>query len=309
MAIPDMPPLIEETTMHFDPSRRLALAALSALPLIQLGGCANVGAGPETDGRFSALERDLNGRLGVFAIDTGSGRTLGYRQDERFAMCSTFKAIAAAAVLSMQARQPGFLQRRIRYTKADLVSYSPVTEKHLDDGMTLEELCAATVIYSDNSAANLLMREIDGPSGVTRFTRSIGDATFRLDRWEPDLNSAIEGDPRDTTTPAAMVSTLRALVLGSALPAPERNLLTGWLLACATGAERIRAGVPAGWRVGDKTGTGAFGSANDVGVIWPHRGAPIVLAIFTVQKSADSEARSDLVASAARVVAERMQRA
>ena len=295
--------------MDFDPSRRLALTALSAIPFVQLGGCASLDAGPATDARFAALERDLNGRLGVFALDTGSGRTLGYRQDERFAMLSTFKPIAAAAVLSLAAKEPGFLQRRIRYTKADLVTYSPVTEDHLDDGMTLEELCAAAVIYSDNSAANLLMRETDGPSGVTRFARTIGDATFSLDRWETALNSAIEGDPRDTTTPAAMVSTLRSLVLGNALPARERALLTGWLLDCATGAERIRAGVPAGWRVGDKTGTGAFGSANDVGVIWPASGAPIVLAIFTVQKSTDSKARSDLVASAARVVAERMQRA
>jgi beta-lactamase class A len=284
------------------------LAALSALPFVQLGGCASLATGPATDARFAALERDLNGRLGVFALDTGSGRTLGYRQDERFAMLSTFKPIAAAAVLSLAAKEPGFLQRRIRYTKADLVTYSPVTEKHLDDGMTLEQLCAAAVIYSDNSAANLLMRETDGPSGVTRFARTIGDTTFRLDRWETSLNSAIEGDPRDTTTPAAMVNTLRKLVLGDALPARGRALLTGWLLACATGAERIRAGVPAGWRVGDKTGTGAFGSANDVGVIWPTSGAPIVLAIFTVQKTTDSKARSDLVAGAARVVAERMQR-
>lgn len=294
--------------MTFNPTRRIVLNAAAAVPLLHLSGCAGIVTHAPTNARFAALEHDLNGRLGVHAHDTGSGKSIGYRQDERFAMCSTFKAIAAAAILARNANEPGFLQRRIRYTKADLVTYSPVTEKHLDDGMTLEELSAATVIYSDNSAANLMLRELGGPAGLTRYARGIGDASFRLDRWETELNSAIEGDPRDTTTPAAMSATLNRLVLGNALPPHERQLLTGWLLACATGATRIRAGVPALWKVGDKTGTGGFGSANDIAVIWPAGRAPIVLSIFTVQKDKDAKARSDIVAAATRVVVAAIER-
>lgn len=290
--------------MTFNPSRRIVLHAVAALPLLHLSGCASVFTQPETNARFAALEADLNGRLGVYALDTGTGRSIGYRQHERFAMCSTFKAVAAAAILARGATEPGFLQKRIRYTKADLVTYSPVTEKHLDDGMTLEELSAATVIYSDNSAANLMLREIGGPEGLTRYARSIGDSVFRLDRWETELNTAIAGDPRDTTTPTAMTATLNRLVVGGALPPRERQLLTGWLVACATGAARIRAGVPAGWKVGDKTGTGGFGSANDIGVIWPEGRAPIVLSIFTVRDEKDGKARNDIVAAATRVVNE-----
>ncbi len=295
---------MNSTGPTLNPSRRLILSAVTAAPLLHLSGCATAVTNGQPNVRFSALEQDLQGRLGVHALDTGSGKSLGYRQDERFAMCSTFKAIAAAAILARNANQPGFLQQRIRYTKTDLVFYSPVTEKHLDDGMTLEELSAATVIYSDNSAANLMLQQIGGPAGLTRYARSIGDTSFRLDRWETELNEAMEGDPRDTTTPGAMTATLNRLVLGSALPAHERQLLTGWLVACATGATRIRAGVPAGWKVGDKTGTGGFGSANDVGVIWPAGRAPIVLSIFTVQKTTDAKARADIVAAATRVVVE-----
>lgn len=280
--------------------RRTALRALTALPVCHLSACAHPAA-PETDERFAALEKDLGGRLGVSALDIGNGRSVGYRQHERFAMCSTFKAIAAAAILARNSEEPGFLQKHIRYSKDDLVPYSPVTEQHLRDGMTLEQLCAATVIHSDNGAGNLILRQIGGPEGLTRFARKIGDTMFRLDRWEPDLNTAYAGDPRDTTTPGAMTSTLNALLVGKALPVRERALLNRWMLDCATGAARIRSGVPAGWKVADKTGTGGYGSANDIGVIW-RDGAPIVLSIYTVQHAKDSEARSDIVAAATRLV-------
>lgn len=282
--------------------RRTTLAALAAFPASFLTGCAHSSTAA-TDNRFAALEKDLGGRLGVAALDTASGRRVGYRQHERFAMCSTFKAIAAAAILARNVEEPGLLQKRIRYSRDDLVVYSPITEQHLQDGMTLEQLCAATVIHSDNSAGNLILRQLGGPEGLTRFTRGIGDTAFRLDRWEPELNTAHAGDPRDTTTPAAMTGTLDALVLGKVLPEPERALLNRWMLDCATGAARIRAGVPAGWKVADKTGTGAYGSANDIGVIWPEGRAPIVLSIYTVQYAKDSKARSDIVAAATRIVA------
>lgn len=288
--------------MTFDSSRRRVLTGLSTIPLFHLAGCASTAIDAGTSARFAALERDLDGRLGVFALDAGSGKTIGYRQDERFALLSTFKPIAAAAILARAAVEPEFLQTRVRYTKADLVTYSPVTEKHLDDGMTLEDICAAAVIHSDNAAGNLMLRQIGGPEGLTRYARSLGDGKFRLDRWETELNSAIEGDPRDTTTPAAMAATLRTLVLGNALPPRERQRLTGWLIACATGAARIRAGVPSHWKVGEKTGTGGFGSGNDVGVIWPESRAPIVLSIYTVRKGKDSKARNDILAAATRIV-------
>ena len=283
-------------------SRRTMLAALAAVPVSYLSGCAHPAAAA-TDAGFAALEKDLGGRLGVSALDTGSGRSVGYREHERFAMCSTFKAIAAAAILARNAGAPGLLQKRIRYAKDDLVTYSPVTEQHLQDGMTLEQLCAATVIHSDNGAGNLILREIGGPAGLTRFARTIGDTQFRLDRWETELNTAYVGDPRDTTTPAAMSGTLNALLLGAALPARERAQLTQWMLDCATGATRIRAGVPAGWKVADKTGTGGYGSANDIGMIWPTARAPIVLSVYTVQHAQDGKARNDIVAAATRLVA------
>lgn len=285
--------------------RRIVLAALTSLPVYYLSGCAHAGEAA-TQAGFAALEKDLDGRLGVSALDTGSGRTLGYRQHERFPLCSTFKLVAAAAVLARDAEEPGFLQRHVPYTKDDLIVYSPVTERHVRAGMTLEQLCAATVIHSDNAAGNLILRQIGGPEGLTRFARSIGDPMFRLDRWETELNTALPGDPRDTTTPAAMTATLNALVLGGVLPGSGRDLLTRWMIDCATGAARIRAGVPAGWKVGDKTGTGGYGSANDVGVIWPEGRAPIVLSVYTVRDEKDSKARSDIVAAATRLVAGRL---
>jgi beta-lactamase class A len=197
------------------------------------------------------------------------------------------------------ARGPEWLDKRIRYGKDDLVTYSPVTEKHLADGMTNAELCAAAIELSDNVAANLLMKQIGGPAGVTAFARSLGDDTFRLDRWEPDLNSATPGDPRDTTTPVAMMRTLQKLTLGDALAPAQRKLLVDWMLSSPTGAERIRAGVPAGWKVADKTGSGSHGSTNAIAVLYPPAKAPIVIAVYFTQSP---KQRNDVVAAAARAV-------
>lgn len=288
--------------MTFDAARRRALLTVATLPL--LPACTTLITTPAVTGRFEALEKDLGGRLGVAAMDCASGKVIAYRADERFAMCSTFKMMAGSAILARSVGDPGLLNRRIGFTAADLVTYSPVTEKRVDSGMTLEELCASTIIVSDNAAANLILRELGGPEGLTRFARSIGDHAFRLDRYETALNSAIEGDPRDTTTPRAMMQSLRKLVVGEALPEAQRRKLTDWLVACETGGQTIRAGVPASWTVGNKTGSGGFGSRNDVGVLWPPGRAPIAVAIYTVQRSQDSTARNDIVAAAARVVAE-----
>jgi beta-lactamase class A len=280
--------------MRFSPQRRsLVLAALAA----PLAGCALAAPRDESFAReMSKLETESGGRLGVAAFDTGRQVQLSWRGNERFPMCSTFKVLAASSIL---AREPALLQQRIRYTKDDLVAHAPVTEQHLADGMTNAELCAAALQFSDNAAANLLMRQVGGPAGVTAFARSLGDETFRLDRWETELNSAIPGDPRDTTTPLAMMRTLQKLALGDALAPAQRQMLVDWMLTSTTGAEKIRAGVPAGWKVADKTGSGAHGSTNTIAVLYPPAKAPIVIAVYFTQSP---KQRSDVVAAAARAV-------
>ncbi|WP_338760633.1 class A beta-lactamase [Massilia sp. METH4] len=279
-------------------TRRTLLAAAAAFPFAALPVRA---AGK---GDLAAVERGFNGRLGVAVIDTATGKASGRRLDERFPMCSTFKAILAAQALARDARESGFLDRRLRYAKTDLVAHSPVTGKHVDTGMTVAELCAATVQYSDNTAANVLMKELGGPAGLTAFTREIGDTTFRLDRWETELNTAIPGDERDTTTPLAMARTLQKLVVGDALPRPQRERLKDWLLGNTTGGKRIRAAVPAGWQVGDKTGTGAYGVTNDIGIVYPPDRAPLVVVVFTHGAEKGADAREDMVAAAARAALE-----
>ncbi|RYY77709.1 MAG: class A beta-lactamase, partial [Comamonadaceae bacterium] len=185
---------------------------------------------------------------------------------------------------------------------ADLVSYSPVTQKHAGDGMTVAGLCAAALQYSDNTAGNLLIRLLGGIDAVTAYARGIGDSAFRLDRWETELNTAIPGDPRDTTTPAAMATSVQRLALGDALGAPQRAQFVAWLRGNTTGATRIRAGVPADWELGDKTGTGDYGTTNDVAVLWPPGRPPLVMAIYFAQPASDAAARNDVLASAARIV-------
>ncbi|TWI57429.1 beta-lactamase class A [Pseudomonas duriflava] len=287
--------------------RRTFLLGVSALPLM-IGTVSTWAAiRPEpaaTEQRLARLEQELNGRLGVFAWDTGAGTVLRYRADERFPMNSTFKVMLAAAILAQNEKAHGLLEQHIRYTEHDLVTYSPITEKHLAQGMTIAELCAAAIQYSDNTAANLLMAHLGGPAAVTAFARSIDDEMFRLDRWETELNTAIPGDPRDTSTPEAMGYSLQRLALGDALSAASREQLQAWLRGNTTGNTRIRAGVPSDWQVGDKTGTGDYGTASDIAVLWPPGRAPMIIAIYTAQTEPTAKARNDVIASAARVVAE-----
>lgn len=290
---------------HFPalPRRRLLLRA-AALPF--LAGCQGIAPTPRLStalAQLQALEQTLDGRLGLCAIDTANGQSLAWRAAERFPMCSTFKAVLAAAVLAQDSRSPGLLQQRIRYTPQDLVTYSPVTQAHVSDGMTVDALCAAAVQHSDNTAGNLLLQLIGGPAGLTAYARSVGDTAFRLDRWETALNSALPGDERDTTTPAAMSATLKRLALDAELDAPRRAQLQDWLVGNTTGGARIRAGVPAGWRVGDKTGTGDYGSTNDIAVLWPPQRAPVTLAIYLTGTVRDAGPRNEVVAQAARIVA------
>jgi len=240
----------------------LSVAALASAGLISRSWAASLqGASKTVDSSaltatLSRLEADIGGRLGVSLVDTAGGRHWGYRADERFPMCSTFKFLAAAAVLRRVDEGKEQLARRIVYRQQDLVPYSPTTGKHTGgDGLSLAQLCEAAITLSDNTAANLMLESMDGPAGMTRFVRSLGDELTRLDRNEPTLNEAVPGDPRDTTTPAAMTADLRQLVLGNALTPASRQQLAQWLVANQTGDKRVRAGLPKGWKVGDKTGT------------------------------------------------------
>lgn len=299
-------PFMPEYSLHQFSNRRSLLLAIASVPLISSCGVLPAAQSSQVaaDAGFRDLETSLDGRLGVFALDTGSGRQLAYRAAERFPMCSAFKAILAGAILERSTRDDGLLARRIRYSANDLVSYSPITEQNAGSGMLVSELCAAAVRYSDNTAANLLLTIVGGPAGLNAYARSAGDNSFRLDRWETDLNSALPGDPRDTTTPEAMTRHLFRLVLGTLLPEAQRLKLQDWLRGNTTGDTRIRAGVPVDWTVGDKTGTGSYGTANDIAVLWPPQQKPIVLTIFTTRREKDAQARNDILASAAKIVAE-----
>ena len=273
--------------------------------LLLLLAASTPGSTSDFANRILPIEERAGARIGVAALDTGTGKRLDYRSEERFPMCSTFKFLAAAAVLKRVDEGKENLERFIRYSSQDLLEYAPVTKAHLKDGgMTLAALCAAAIEQSDNTAGNLLLDVIGGPSGLTNFARSIGDQITGLDRKEPELNSAIPGDDRDTTTPASMLGDIRQLLVGNTLSASSRQQLQEWLQANETGAAMIRAGIPTNWIVGDKTGRGANGATNDVAIVHPPDRAPILLAIYCVGSTASANDRAAAVAEAAKVVAE-----
>ncbi|MGS2805870.1 class A beta-lactamase [Nocardia sp. MW-W600-9] len=287
--------------------RRLAAAALAltavAVPACSTASEATTPAISSTTAAalsFAALETEYGARLGLSVVDTGTGDTVAYRADERFPMASTFKGLACGALLQAHPLASGWFDQVIHYPAADIVVNSPETERHIDTGMTVAALCDAAITQSDNTAGNLLLRLLGGPEGFTAFLRTLGDPVSRLDRWEPELNTAIPGDERDTTTAAALAADYRALVVGTALPEPERAQLATWLKASATGGKRIKAGLPADWIVGDKTGTPAYGSALDVAIAWPPGRAPLVLAVLTTKPDQDAEPANALVAEAAK---------
>ena len=299
-------------------SRRALLALAAAAPL---AGCAASGGAPapppasapssppaasppaavDRTAQLSALEDGRGARLGVWALDTGSGRTVAHRADERFAHCSTVKVLAAGAVL--QLRGLAGLDEVVAFTDADLVAHSPVAQGRTGTGMSLRELCDAALRVSDGTAANLLVRDVGGPQALTAALRALGDAVTSVDRLEPDLNEAAPGDPRDTSTPRALGTDLQRLVLGDVLGAAERDLLTRWLVESTTGTALVRAGVPAGWQVGDRSGAGSSGTRNDVAVVWPPGASPLVVAVMTTHDDdPDAEPDDALVASATAVV-------
>ena len=249
---------------------------------------------------FAELEKAFTARLGVYAIDTGTGREVAYRDGERFAYASTHKALSAAAVLQLNTVPE--LEEVIHYTAADVVSNSPVTEKHVDTGMTLREIADAAIRFSDNTAGNLLFRELGGPTALGAFLRGIGDTTSHVDRIEPELNDTFPGDLRDTSTPKVLAEDLRAVAVDGVLPAEKREILLDLLRRNTTGGKTIRAGVPANWVVGDKTGSAAYGTRNDIAVLWPPNHAPIVLAVLSDRATIDATRDDALLARAAEVV-------
>ncbi|MFI7069833.1 class A beta-lactamase [Micromonospora sediminicola] len=260
---------------------------------------ATASAAADRDRAFRQLEETFDARLGVYAIDTGTGTTVGYRADERFAYASTFKALAAAEVLDETTDAE--LDRVVRYSADDLVTYSPITEKHVAEGMTLRALADAAVRYSDNTAGNLLLRRLGGPQRFEKELRGVGDKVTAPARYETALNEARPGDRRDTSTARALAQDLRAYAVGDSLDPADRDILNGWLQGNTTGGELIRAGVPDGWVVGDKTGSGGYGTRNDIAVVWPPDRAPIVLAVLSSRDQKDADYDNALIARAAEV--------
>ena len=296
---------------------RRRLAAAVALALLPLAACStdddpttapaasSSAASPSppvdaaTEQAFADLEQRFGARLGVYAVDTGSGRSVEHGADERFAHASTFKALAAAVVLDRTS--PAELEQVVPYDAADLVPYSPVTEERLGTGMTLGEVAEAAVRRSDNTAGNLLLEQIGGPQALDAALEEVGDDVTNVVRTEPELNDTAPGDDRDTSTPRALAADLRAYAVDDALAEEDRALLVEWMTGNATGAALVRAGVPEGWRVADKSGAAAYGTRNDIAVVWPPDGVPIVLAVLSDRTDPDAGYDDALVAEAARV--------
>jgi beta-lactamase class A len=273
-------------------------AVATAYPLLSAPG----GSFGNLVDSFSRMEKESSGRLGVAVLDTASGDSVGYRKDERFAMCSTFKMLLAAAVLKRVDAGKEKLDRTIAIEATGFLPNSPVSQEHAGRTMTIRELSAAIVTRSDNTAANLLLASIGGPSEITRFARSLGDTVTRLDRVETSLNEALPGDPRDTTSPAAMVGNMRMLLVGDRLSPPSREQLLEWLRENKTGDERIRAGLRSGWRAGDKTGSNGDNTSNDIAIIWPGQRAPVLVAAYLTMCPGPEAKRNAVLAQVGREV-------
>jgi beta-lactamase class A len=291
-------------TMH----RRSFLAALAASAACVRARAAASSAEERlalANKRLAEIEAREGGRLGVFVRDTGAGATIEHRADERFPMCSTFKLLTAAAALKRVDDGAERLDRTIAYGPNDLLEYAPIAKAHVaEGGMTLADLCAAAIDWSDNTAANLVLQSIGGPPGFTQFARSLGDKVTRLDRNEPTLNEATPGDERDTTSPRAMAADMQKLLLGDALSDQSRRQLEAWLIDDKVGDKRVRAGLPHSWRIGDKTGSGDHGTANTIAIIRPPDQAPILAAVYYTESSAPMDARNAIHKEIGSLIAE-----
>lgn len=281
-------------------TRRSGLAILTTAALSPRTLLAT--ATPDLSSTLSALEKSSGGRLGC-AILFPSGRRVTHRPDERFPMCSTFKFLAAALVLQRVDQRREHLDRSIPFSKSDVVAYSPETEKRAGSSMTVAELCKAALTLSDNTAANLLLASFGGPAAITSYARSLGDERTRLDRTETSLNEGIPGDPRDTTTPVAMLGNLQRILFGKVLKPQSRQQLTDWMLANTTGKAKFVAGLPADWKVADKTGAGDHGSNNDIGILYPPADQPILITSYLTETTVPTEERNAIHAEIARAIA------
>lgn len=285
--------------MSFVLTRRAMIGALAS------GAFASNGSSLKE--KFAAVEKQCGGRLGVAVLDTGSGEMIGHNANQRFAMCSSFKMLLVGAVLQRCDAGRERIARQVNIPHEPLLSNSPLTAEHAGAGMSVRDLCRAAIIRSDNTAANLLLESIGGPSGVTRFARSLGDDVTRLDRMELELNDAAPGDPRDTTSPRSMAGNLRQLILGPALSAGSRAMLTQWMVENQTGDDRLRAGFAKTWRVADKTGSNADNTTNDIGVVWPGSRSPIVVAVYLTECPGPEEKRNAVLAQVARLTVQEAQ--
>jgi len=284
--------------------RQLAIGASATLFACRFRPArAGTAASAALEREFASIAAKSGGRLGVAMVDTGSGLTASLRGDERFPLCSTFKLLAAAAILARVDAGQESLDREIEVRPQDIVTYSPETEKHVGRTMTLAAICEAAITLSDNTAGNLMLDTLGGPQAVTAYARSLGDTVTRLDRLETALNDVAPGDPRDSTTPLAMIGDLQALLVGDALTARSKDQLTAWLIANKTGDARLRAGLPPDWRVGDKTGSCNARTANDVAIARPPGRAPILIAAYLTDSSATREVQNAALADVGRAVA------
>ncbi len=257
----------------------------------------------DVDKQLADLEKKTGGRLGVSVLDTETNISLGHREEEHFPLCSTYKALAVGFVLARVDQGMEKLDRRVTYGKDKVVTYSPATEKHADtDGMTVGELCGAAITLSDNTAGNLLLESFGGPAALTSWLRTTGDTETRLDRNEPDVNQAAKDDPRDTTTPDAMLDSIGLLTLGNTLSETSRDQLVNWLVANTTGNNRLRAGLPKEWKTGDKTGTGNNGSYADIAVIWPPDRGPVLVTTFVADATAPAKDVETVFAEIGKIV-------
>lgn len=261
---------------------------------------------PEFQKHIAALEHSQGGRIGVAAINTANGQRLGYRANERFAMCSTHKLVLVAAVLSRVDAGTEKLERLVEFSQADIQSYAPIAKQHLLEGkMSVAALSAAAIEYSDNTAANLLLESIGGPQAFTHYVRALGDGVTRLDRNEPTLNSNVQEDQRDTTTPSAMADLMQKLLISTALSPTSKEQLIAWLVGNTTGAEKLRAGMNPAWKIGDKTGSGDNGASNDVAIVWPTDNKPFLVAVYYTGAATSAEDRSRVIAEVGRIVSAR----
>ncbi|MCY7742136.1 class A beta-lactamase BlaP [Bacillus licheniformis] len=287
------------------------VAAVLLFSCVALAGCgsnhSNASHSAEKDEKtemmkddFAKLEEQFDAKLGIFALDTGTNRTVTYRPDERFAFASTIKALTVGVLLQQKSIED--LNQRITYTRDDLVNYNPITEKHVDTGMTLKELADASLRYSDNTAQNLILKQIGGPESLKKELRKIGDEVTNPERFEPELNEVNPGETQDTSTARALATSLQAFALEDKLPSEKRELLIDWMKRNTTGDALIRAGVPEGWEVADKTGAGSYGTRNDIAIIWPPKGDPVVLVVLSSRDKKDAKYDDKLIAEATKVV-------